>query len=727
MAHCIGDIINQRYKILGVLGEGGTGITYSAQDQSTHQTVAIKTLSLRQAEDWKVIELFEREAKTLAQLKHPNIPTYLDYFAVENDRDRFFYIVQEQAEGKSLFQWVQEDWRCTEKEVKAIAIQVLNILDYLHSFSTPVIHRDIKPHNLIRRADGQIFLVDFGSVGSTYHNTFMRGSTVVGTFGYMAPEQFRGQAVPATDFYGLGATMLFLLTRRSPAELPTQKLKVEFRSRIQLSDTFAEWLEKCLEPAAKDRFESAQDAIASLKRPSRVKYSAPRILIPFGLVGLLLFLTVPKLNDNRYLLFNQLGLTNKAYAVLNSGNISINDFVQDYLDRGGDLNARESGGRTLIYRAIASGDLEAVKNLLNLGASLQVVDDMGKTPLHIAVIMPVEEQYMQKLLSYLLSLNQIDITAKDKEGKTALEYLGSEAQVNFFTAYLKTAQLSKDQKIDLFSRLSKYALEKNWIQLTFKINNEVKIPNAVSLDNVAQKAFALKDSKALQSIIARHKKLSKKFFMTSNFYEIDNVIEYDELLKLMPDIDLVDRTGSTLINRISGNIRSNKDVDALKQLIKMKADVNKTDSSGCSPLLSTLMLGGFSGMEKHREEAAFALLDAGADPNHYVPTGSNYASQQTNGGTALHLASREYSGLLIELLLQKGASINIKDDRGATPLHIAMFNRDIEVAKTLMASGAKLDAKDNSGKTPTDYPKFYSNYVNPKILELFDPGFHSKY
>jgi serine/threonine protein kinase len=727
MAHSIGDIINQRYEILGILGEGGTGITYSAQDLHENQKVALKVLALRQAEDWKVIELFEREALTLAQLQHPNIPTYLNYFVVDNDRNHFFYIVQELAEGKSLFQWVQEDWRCTEKEVKAIAAQVLNILDYLHSFSTPIIHRDIKPHNLIRRADGQIFLVDFGSVGSTYHNTFMRGSTVVGTFGYMAPEQFRGQAVPATDFYGLGATMLFLLTRRSPAELPTQKLKVEFRSRIQLSDTFAEWLEKCLEPAAKDRFESAMDAIASLNRPSRVKYSAPRILIPFGLAGLLLFLAVPKLNDNRYLLLNRLGLTDKAYAVLNNGNISINDFVQEYFDKGGDLNARESGGRTLIYRAIASGDLETVKKLLNLGASLQVVDDMGKTPLHMAVFTPLGEPDEQKLLSYLLSLNQVDISAKDKEGKTALENLGSEAQGKFFITYLKTAKLSKEEKTDLFNRLSKYALEKNWMQLTFKINNEVKTPNAVSLDDVAQKAFALKDSKTLQSIITSHKKLSKKFFMTSNFHEIDNVIKYDKILKLMPDIDLVDRTGSTLINRISGNIRSKEDVDALKQLIKMKADVNKTDSSGCSPLLSTLMLGGISGMEKQREAAAFALVEAGADPNYRAPSGSTYVSQQTHGGTALHLASREYSGLLIKFILQKGASLNVKDDRGATPLHMAMFNRDIEVAKILIASGAKLNAKDKSGKTPTDYPKFYSNYVNPKIIELFDPGFYSKY
>jgi serine/threonine protein kinase len=405
MAHCIGDIINQRYKIMGVLGEGGTGITYSAQDRHTHEKVAIKTLSLRQAEDWKVIELFEREALTLAQLKHPNIPTYLNYFVVENDRDRFFYIVQELAEGKSLFQWVQEDWRCTEKEVKAIAAQVLNILDYLHSFSTPVIHRDIKPHNLIRRADGQIFLVDFGAVSSTYHNTFMRGSTVVGTFGYMAPEQFRGQAVPATDFYGLGATMLFLLTRRSPAELPTQKLKVEFRSRIQLSDALADWLEKALEPSVKERFESVEEARRELLRTTVNQYQMSIGTILLGIIFIIASVLFPIINNHKYFLLNKLNLN---FSVAN--NISENKTnIQEYLENGGDPNAK-SDGLPLIHTAIRSGEIKNVKALVARGVNLKVTDKQGSNLLHEAVIVSYFK-FDTKILRYLLSLNMIDLNS----------------------------------------------------------------------------------------------------------------------------------------------------------------------------------------------------------------------------------------------------------------------------------------------------------------------------
>ncbi|WP_416207930.1 serine/threonine protein kinase [Coleofasciculus sp. LEGE 07092] len=127
------------------------------------------------------------------------MPQYLDYFHIDTPQDRSFYIVQQLAEGQSLATWVQNGWRGNEKEIRRIATQLLEILVYLHGLTPPVIHRDIKPHNTIRRDDGQLFLVDFGAVQDTYHSTLMRGSTMVGTYGYMAPEQFRGQAVPATD------------------------------------------------------------------------------------------------------------------------------------------------------------------------------------------------------------------------------------------------------------------------------------------------------------------------------------------------------------------------------------------------------------------------------------------------------------------------------------------------------------------------------------------------
>jgi serine/threonine protein kinase len=226
------EVIADRYRILGTLGEGGTGTTYLAESLKNGEQVALKALSLHRMTDWKMMELFEREAKILSQLNHPSIPKYLGYFQVETPEDHYFYIAQQLAEGKTLAGLVESGWRTSEDEVRRIAIQILEILVYLHSLKPPVVHRDIKPQNIIRRDDGQVFLVDFGAVQHTYYTNFMRGSTVVGTYGYMAPEQFRGQAVPATDLYALGATLLFLLTHRSPADLESDGLKINGSPRL---------------------------------------------------------------------------------------------------------------------------------------------------------------------------------------------------------------------------------------------------------------------------------------------------------------------------------------------------------------------------------------------------------------------------------------------------------------------------------------------------------------
>lgn len=264
--HETDEIIGDRYQIMDVLGQGGMGTTYAALDLQTQQLVALKALSLRRMTDWKVLELFEREAKVLSYLQHPAIPRYLNYFQVDTPNNRDFYLVQELAEGRSLAALVQAGYRFDETEARKIAVQVLEILCYLHSLTPPVIHRDLKPQNLIRREDGQLFLVDFGAVQDTYRDTFTQGSTVVGTYGYMAPEQFRGKAYPATDLYGLAATLLFLLTHESPADLPQRRLKIDFRSRLQLSPAFADWLDSMLEPAVEDRFPSAREALAALKQ-----------------------------------------------------------------------------------------------------------------------------------------------------------------------------------------------------------------------------------------------------------------------------------------------------------------------------------------------------------------------------------------------------------------------------------------------------------------------------
>jgi len=266
--HQIGDMVGDRYEITSVLGHGGMATTYAAEDRQYHQSVAMKVLSLRQASQWKVIELFEREAKVLANLNHPQIPKYLDYFHVDLESDRHFYLVQELIEGESLAQIIQQGASMTEDEVQEIAKQILQILCYLHELTPPVVHRDIKPQNLIRRTNGAIALVDFGAVQDVYRQTITGGSTFVGTYGYMAPEQFRGQADCSSDIYGLGATLLFLLTQRSPSELPQIRMKIDVRACTQISPVFADWLEKAIEPVMEDRFSSARIALDALESKS---------------------------------------------------------------------------------------------------------------------------------------------------------------------------------------------------------------------------------------------------------------------------------------------------------------------------------------------------------------------------------------------------------------------------------------------------------------------------
>ena len=415
LLHQSGEIIAQRYRILNILGEGGSGITYEAEDLDNSGRVAIKALSLRRMNDWKMIELFEREARILAQLNHPRIPRYLEYFHVDTPEDRSFYIVQQLAPGKSLTALVENGWRGNEEEIKNIALQLLTILVYLHKLKPPVIHRDIKPRNIILRDDGQVFMVDFGAVQNTYHSTLMRGSTVVGTYGYMAPEQFRGQAVPTTDLYGLGATLLFLLTHRSPAELPTDRLKLDFRSRVQISEQFADWLEIMLEPDVEDRFSSAEEALAVLKGKAQIN-SQSGVSVKWKsliAIGISTIITLGILNHFKYPLLSSIGFTPRAmYDGIKNGDI---DTVRYYLDEGVNANAKDFTNHTPLHWAVSNNKVDIAKLLIDRGADLHTkYDNDEHTILHLGV------QHNSKDMAELLIENGADVNVKDYSGYTPL-------------------------------------------------------------------------------------------------------------------------------------------------------------------------------------------------------------------------------------------------------------------------------------------------------------------
>lgn len=259
----VGNTVGDRYILEHRLGRNAGRQTWLARDLNTaaKERVVIKFLAFGGDIQWEDLKLFEREAQTLKQLDHPRIPQYKDYFSID-DRILWFALVQQYIPGSSLKQLLAEGKRFTESEISNIAREVLKILIYLHSLNPPLLHRDIKPGNLVLD-ECRVYLVDFGAVqdcAATEGATF----TVVGTYGYAPIEQFGGRTVPASDLYALGATLIHLLTRTSPAQLPQQELKIQFRERASVTNKLASWLEKMTAPAIEKRFSSAEQALKGL-------------------------------------------------------------------------------------------------------------------------------------------------------------------------------------------------------------------------------------------------------------------------------------------------------------------------------------------------------------------------------------------------------------------------------------------------------------------------------
>ena len=259
-----GDLLDDRFELRQKIGEGGQGFTYLAWDLSDEELVAVKELDLGQTDDWKAIELFEREGEALEQLSHPRIPSYIDAFHIESDAGQpLFFLVQEYVDGESLESMIEGGETFDEEEVGRFVDEMLETLDYIHGQSPPVVHRDIKPSNIIRRPDGTHALVDFGAVQTILPDE-VGGSTVVGTSGYMPVEQLMGRSTPQTDLYALGATAVHLLSRQHPTDLPVDGMALKFRDRINVSPPFADFLEQLLQPHAEDRFPSASEARSAL-------------------------------------------------------------------------------------------------------------------------------------------------------------------------------------------------------------------------------------------------------------------------------------------------------------------------------------------------------------------------------------------------------------------------------------------------------------------------------
>ncbi|PZO36972.1 MAG: serine/threonine protein kinase [Pseudanabaena frigida] len=268
-------IVNKRYQLERQLGQNAGRDTWLAKDlQKENELVVVKLLAFGGNVQWENLKLFEREANVLKQLDHPRIPKYRDYFSID-DRSLWFGLVQEYIQGDSLREYIAKGYKFTESQVKQIAIAILEILIYLHELSPQVLHRDLKPCNLVLTGkEGEarnIYLVDFGAVqdkAAAEGKSF----TIVGTYGYAPMEQYGGRAVAASDLYALGATLIHLLTGISPADLPQDDdARILFSDRTSASPHLVQWIQKLVEPIVKKRYSSARIALQALREPSQLQ------------------------------------------------------------------------------------------------------------------------------------------------------------------------------------------------------------------------------------------------------------------------------------------------------------------------------------------------------------------------------------------------------------------------------------------------------------------------
>jgi len=252
-----GDLLKQRYRILDILGQGGMGAVYRAIDENLDMIVAVKENSF-QTEEYA--RQFQREAKILASLRHPNLPRVFDYFVIDQQGQ---YLVMDFIEGDDLRQWMAREDEISEIETLQIGIAICDALIYLHSQEPAIIHRDIKPGNVKITSRGEVILVDFGLVKIMDEKEMTTTAARAMTPGYSPPEQYSSAPTDhRSDIFSLGATLYAALAGYLPEESLARTTGKAILTALQdynpeVSSRTAKTIEKALELRFEDRWQSA--------------------------------------------------------------------------------------------------------------------------------------------------------------------------------------------------------------------------------------------------------------------------------------------------------------------------------------------------------------------------------------------------------------------------------------------------------------------------------------
>ncbi len=267
----MGEILGNRYEIKKLIGEGGMALVYLAQDILLDRPVAIKVLRLEYSSDQEFLERFQREAKSAAKLCHPNVVNIYDV----GQTNSTYYIVMEYVEGTSLKDLIKKEGMLSVELTLKIAMQISSALNHAHN--NLIVHRDIKPHNIMITKDYRVKVMDFGIARAISSATITRTGVVLGSVHYFSPEQATGKEVTSSsDLYSLGIVIYEMLTGKVPFEGDTpvgiayQHVQAEIppleEKRPDLPISVINIVTKALAKKAEDRFQNAYEMEQALNQ-----------------------------------------------------------------------------------------------------------------------------------------------------------------------------------------------------------------------------------------------------------------------------------------------------------------------------------------------------------------------------------------------------------------------------------------------------------------------------
>ena len=251
----IGSLIDKKYKVLNVIGQGGMSTVYLAMNERANKQWAIKEFRKDDVEKSKVsLASIKTETELLKRLNHPNLPSIADIIDYEGS----ILVIMDYIEGNTLKKAIDEYGPQPQEMVIDWAIQLCDVLGYLHCQEPPIIYRDLKPSNIMLKPNGQIMLIDFGTARQ-YKEENIEDTICLGTRGYAAPEQFGGlgQTDERTDIYCLGATIYHLITGKNPNEPPYEMLPIR-QWNSSLSQGLEQIVLKCIQSDPDRRYQNCE-------------------------------------------------------------------------------------------------------------------------------------------------------------------------------------------------------------------------------------------------------------------------------------------------------------------------------------------------------------------------------------------------------------------------------------------------------------------------------------